>query len=105
MSSLTIRREGPLSRQEIEPGLRRVLAEHSVLRLKGRLREPGKRLPLQIQAVGRRLECWYEGAAAAAADGADGADALELVVLAPASDAARLEEVCEGLWRSASSDG
>jgi cobalamin biosynthesis protein CobW len=101
MASLTIRRQGPLSREELEPGLRRVLAEHSVLRLKGRLREPGKRLPLQIQAVGRRLECWYEGAAATA----DGDDALELVLLAPASDAARLEEVCEGLWRSASSDG
>ena len=101
MASLTIHRQGPLCREELEPGLRRVLAEHSVLRLKGRLREPGKRLPLQIQAVGRRLECWYEGAAATD----DGADALELVLLAPASDAARLEEVCEGLWRSASSDG
>ena len=101
MASLTIRRQGPLCREQLEPGLRRVLAEHSVLRLKGRLREPGKRLPLQIQAVGRRLECWYEGAAATD----DGVDALELVLLAPASDAARLEEVCEGLWRSASSDG
>ena len=95
MASLMVRREGPLSRQDVESQLAAWLAEHPVLRLKGRLREPGKRLALQIQAVGRRLECWYEGEASG--DDAPAAG-LELVLLVAAGDAERLEQACAELW-------
>ncbi|MCS5690568.1 cobalamin biosynthesis protein CobW [Cyanobium sp. FGCU-6] len=93
MASLTIRREGPLSRQDVESRLGAWLAEHPVLRLKGRLREPGKRLALQIQAVGRRLECWYEGEAPDS-----GAPALELVLLVAAGDGGWIEQSSATLW-------
>jgi cobalamin biosynthesis protein CobW len=96
MASLTIWREGPLSRQDVESRLDAWLAEHPVLRLKGRLREPGKRLALQIQAVGRRLECWYEG------DADEGQSAgLELVLLVAAADAGTIEQACSALWPAA----
>jgi len=99
MVSLMVRREGPLSRQDVECRLAAWLEEHPVLRLKGRLREPGKRLALQIQAVGRRLECWYEGEAGEG----DGLGAgLELVVLVAAGDAGRVEQACAGLFAPAS---
>jgi cobalamin biosynthesis protein CobW len=63
------------------------------VRLKGRLRQGGKRLPLQIQGVGRRLECWYEERAPSPAAGEPGereADELELVLLATAGAAGPL---------------
>jgi cobalamin biosynthesis protein CobW len=57
------RLEGPWQRDELESALRDLLRDGSVVRLKGRLIQPGKQRPLQIQAVGPRLECWYEGPA------------------------------------------
>jgi len=87
MASLLVQRPGPYTRQELEERLATLLADQPVLRLKGRLLQEGKRLPLQIQAVGPRLECWYEGAWPEAA-----APGLELVVLGAAAHAARLEE-------------
>lgn len=92
MASVLIRREGPLDRAAVEPVLRQLLADQPVLRLKGRLHEPGKRLALQIQAVGQRLDCWYEGPPPA------GGAALELVLLVAAGDAERLRQVCAVLW-------
>jgi cobalamin biosynthesis protein CobW len=77
------------------------------VRLKGRLRQGGKRLPLQIQGVGRRLDCWYEervgtdpAAAAPPAGSAsegEGPDLLELVVLATAGAAGPLRDVLDRL--------
>ena len=87
MASLMVRRPGPYSRQELEERLAVLLADQPVLRLKGRLLQDGKLLPLQIQAVGPRLECWYEGVWPEAAS-----PGLELVVLGAAAHAARLEE-------------
>jgi len=87
MASLMVHRPGPYTRQELEERLATLLADQPVLRLKGRLLQEGKRLPLQIQAVGPRLECWYEGAWPEAAD-----PGLELVVLGAAAHAAQLEE-------------
>jgi cobalamin biosynthesis protein CobW len=87
MHALVVRRQGRWPRAELESRLRRLLAEEPILRLKGRLRQPDKRLPLQIQAVGPRLECWYEASGPAEAE----APALELVVLGAAADAQRLE--------------
>lgn len=87
MASVMVQRPGPYTRQELEGRLAGLLADQPVLRLKGRLLQEGKRLPLQIQAVGPRLECWYEGVWPEAA-----APGLELVVLGAAAHAARLEE-------------
>ncbi|MEB3165122.1 MAG: GTP-binding protein [Cyanobacteriota bacterium] len=93
MASVLIRREGPLDRVAVEPALRELLADQPVLRLKGRLQEPGKRLALQIQAVGQRLECWYEGTPSSSDA------ALELVLLVAAGDAEPLRQACAGLWQ------
>lgn len=97
MESLLLRRSGRWERAALEAKLQRLLIEHPVVRLKGRLRQGGKRLPLQIQGVGRRLECWYEERAAsppndeaAAEPGEQNADGLELVVLATAGAAGPL---------------
>ena len=97
MESLLLRRSGRWQRATLEAELQRLLIEHPVVRLKGRLRQGGKRLPLQIQGVGRRLECWYEDRAASppaaelsAEPGEQDPDGLELVVLATAGAAGPL---------------
>ncbi|MFN9386836.1 MAG: cobalamin biosynthesis protein CobW [Cyanobacteriota bacterium] len=87
MAAVMVQRPGPYTRQEIEERLAALLADQPVLRLKGRLLQEGKLLPLQIQAVGPRLECWYEGVWPEAA-----APGIELVVLGAAAHAARLEQ-------------
>jgi cobalamin biosynthesis protein CobW len=87
MAAVMVQRPGPYTRQEIEERLAGLLADQPVLRLKGRLLQEGKLLPLQIQAVGPRLECWYEGVWPKAAT-----PGLELVVLGAAAHAARLEQ-------------
>ncbi len=86
MASLLVRRSGRWQRSALEKRLRQLLAEEPVIRLKGRLRQADRPLTLQIQAVGPRLESWYEGAV-----GADGVEELELVVLGAAGDRERLE--------------
>lgn len=93
MCSLLIQRQGNWQREQLEAQLTDLLNAHPVLRLKGRLRQSGRRLPLQIQAVGRRLECWYEASPSASAEG----PTLELVLLAAAADEERLREAFEAL--------
>ncbi len=78
---MVLRRQGDWQRQALETWLAQLIREQPVLRLKGRLRQTGKALPLQIQAVGPRLECWYESEATPASMEAG----LELVLLVPAS--------------------
>jgi len=92
MAAVMVQRPGPYTRQELEERLAGLLADQPVLRLKGRLLQEGKLLPLQIQAVGPRLECWYEGVWPEAA-----APGLELVVLGAAAHAARLEQAFAAL--------
>jgi cobalamin biosynthesis protein CobW len=87
MASLLVRRSGRWQRSALEERLRHLLAEEPVIRLKGRLRQADRPLTLQIQAVGPRLESWYEGPGG----GADGVEELELVVLGAAGDRERLE--------------
>ncbi|MFN9644876.1 MAG: GTP-binding protein, partial [Cyanobacteriota bacterium] len=96
MESLVIRRWGPLARASVEASLRRLLADQPVLRLKGRLHEPGKRLALQLQAVGPRLECWYEGVS----NPDPQSPSLELVALVPAAQLAPLRTAADALWPS-----
>jgi len=81
IASLVLRRQGHWQRQAVEVWLAQLIREQPVLRLKGRLRQQDKALPLQIQAVGPRLECWYEQEAA----GTTSEPGLELVLLVPAS--------------------
>ncbi len=81
IASLVLRRQGHWQRQAVEAWLAQLIREQPVLRLKGRLRQQDKALPLQIQAVGPRLECWYEQEAAATT----AEPGLELVLLVPAS--------------------
>jgi cobalamin biosynthesis protein CobW len=87
MASLVVRQPVPWERTALEERLRTLLATEPVIRLKGRLSQAGRPLRLQIQAVGPRLETWYEGALAAG----DAEEGLELVVLGAASDKDRLE--------------
>jgi cobalamin biosynthesis protein CobW len=81
IASVVLRRPGDWQRQDLEAWLAQLILEQPVLRLKGRLRQSGKALPLQIQAVGPRLECWYESEATPTAQEVG----LELVLLIPAS--------------------
>lgn len=94
MESLVIRRWGALGRSSVESSLRRLLMERPVLRLKGRLHEPGKPLALQLQAVGPRLEGWYEGVA----NPDPRCPSLELVALVPAAQLEPLRAAVDALW-------
>lgn len=92
MASLLVRRQGAWDRPALEARLGALLAEEPVIRLKGRLRQAGRPLLLQVQAVGPRLECWYEGAATGEEEGQ-----LELVVLGAAAHRERLERAFASL--------
>ncbi|MFM8604785.1 MAG: cobalamin biosynthesis protein CobW [Cyanobium sp.] len=92
MASVLVRRSGRLERAALEQRLRQLLSSEPVIRLKGRLIQTDRALPLQIQAVGPRLECWYEGEATAG-----GGEGLELVVLGAEADRNRLAAAFEGL--------
>jgi cobalamin biosynthesis protein CobW len=94
MDSIVIRRWGSLSRTEVEQTLLEMLRQQPILRLKGRVQEAGKRLTLQIQAVGPRLECWYEGVASWDPQ----TPTLELVALVPAAQRAQVVAATEQLW-------
>lgn len=80
IASVLLQRSGHWSRATLEAWLRQLIGEQPILRLKGRLLQADRSLPLQIQAVGPRLECWYEGEKPAAA-----VAGLELVILTAAS--------------------
>lgn len=89
MEAVVIRRSGLWEREALELQLLHLIRTEPVLRLKGRLHQQGRRLPLQIQAVGARLDCWYEGQESSGAGPTE--PSLELVVLGAAADATRLE--------------
>ena len=97
MQSVALRLGGDFDRLRLEAVLREQIAQQAILRLKGWLHQPGKRHPLQIQAVGPRLDCWYQ----AQPNGRDGRPAvpplgLELVALGLKLDAAALEAALSG---------
>ena len=97
MASLVVHRRGPWERAALEDRLRGLLASEPVIRLKGRLRQADRPLLLQIQAVGTRLECWYEGKAPEEVAGTPSPEGLELVVLGAAADQERLERAFASL--------
>ena len=95
MHGVVVRRPGSWGREQLEEQLRHLIRTEPVLRLKGSLHLEGRRLPLQIQAVGPRLDCWFEGGGESAQT--PQVPGLELVVLGAAADAARLEAACADL--------
>ena len=98
IESIVVRRAGQWGRAALEAQLQQLLIDHPVVRLKGRLSQGGKRLPLQIQWVGRRLDCWYEERSGPSpAPEGDGPDGLELVALATAGAAGPLREALDRL--------
>ena len=88
MQSAVVRLDGGFERNQLEAALEAQIRTQNLLRLKGRAWLPGKRHPLQIQAVGPRLECWFDSQAPGERPTADG---LELVALGLAVDGAALE--------------
>ena len=96
-----VRREGSVSRQQLEQLLPDFVRNHGVIRLKGRVWLKGKSLPLQIQMVGPRLDSWFEAAPDQAWQPAGGTG-LELVVIGLQADAAsRLEHSLQPLMSCA----
>lgn len=63
IESMALHLEGSFEPKAFEQKLQQLLLKGpGLLRVKGHLWSPGKTRPLQIQAVGPRLECWYESA-------------------------------------------
>jgi len=76
MESMAVQIEGRFARVPLEQALAGMIRSHGLVRVKGRLWLAGKALPLQIQAAGPRLECWFEGQALAT-----GTPQLQLVLI------------------------
>ena len=80
IESLALELAGDFCRVALEQQLLQLVSDSALIRLKGRLWLSGKNRALQIQAVGPRLECWFEPGA-----GQDSvsqqAPGLELVLL------------------------
>jgi cobalamin biosynthesis protein CobW len=80
IESLALELAGNFCRVALEQQLLQLVSDSALIRLKGRLWLSGKNRALQIQAVGPRLECWFEPGA-----GQDSvsqqAPGLELVLL------------------------
>jgi cobalamin biosynthesis protein CobW len=76
IESQVVRLTGDLERSSLEQAVLQLIREHQLVRVKGRLWLQGKARPLEIQAVGPRLESWF------ASDAADPhPPGLELVLL------------------------
>ena len=92
IESLALQLSGAFDRLALEQQLNQLLQNRGLIRLKGRLWLKGKARPLQIQAVGPRLECWFESGAPEPADHRPTPPAgLELVVLGFQLDQAAIE--------------
>jgi len=76
MESMAVEIVGRFERDALEQALAELIRNHGLVRVKGRLWLAGKALPLQIQAAGPRLECWFEGQA-----GVVGTPGLALVLM------------------------
>lgn len=88
IQSHTVRIEAATKRPTLEALLRELIADFSLVRLKGRARLPGKTHPLHLSAVGPRLETWFEPTPGVDPQQAPG---LDLVVIGLALDAAAID--------------
>lgn len=98
MQSVAIALEGTYNRARLEVVLQEQIRDQVLIRLKGQLQQPDRPHPLQIQAVGPRMECWYERTAAAPAVGAatnPPTACLRLVALGLQVNQAALEQALE----------
>ncbi|MBE9153509.1 cobalamin biosynthesis protein CobW [Cyanobium sp. LEGE 06113] len=86
MESVALEWNGELERSSLEAAIRRLCQEKGIVRVKGRLWMRGKDRPLVLQAVGPRLESWFEPAAQPHAPG------VELVLLGFGLDRHQLEQ-------------
>ena len=77
--SASLQLTGRWQQKGLEQLLAQAIETMGLLRLKGRIPVAGKLLPLQVQAVGRRLDCWFE-----ADQGCD--DQLNLVLIGRSPD-------------------
>lgn len=93
IESLVVRVAGHLDRQALEQVVQQLIRDHHLVRLKGRLWLAGKSRPLEIQAVGPRLESWF----ASAAPGEPRQPGLELVLLGFALQREALQAALERL--------
>jgi len=82
---------GHWSQVQLEAKLRELITEHRLIRVKGWLAMPGKQRLLQIQAVGPRLDFWYEGRQNPLTCTSDRGE-LQLVVLGFQLDRNRMEQ-------------
>ena len=80
IESVALELAGDFCRVALEQQLLQLVGDSALIRLKGRLWLSGKNRPLQIQAVGPRLECWFEPGTGQAS-GTQQAPGLELVLL------------------------
>jgi len=79
MQSVSLQLEGTFERRRLEATLLDLIRRHGVVRLKGRLWLPEKARPLELQAVGPRLESWFAATSAGASTAT--LPRLELVAL------------------------
>jgi len=91
IEAVALELEGHWSRHGLEQVLNDLISSALVIRAKGTLQLPGKDRLLQIQAVGPRLQCWFEGEPATAGDGSAPAP-LRLVLLGFNLDRSALEQ-------------
>lgn len=99
IESVAITLRGRWSQAQLEIGLRHLIAEHGLIRAKGWLAMAGKQRLLQVQAVGPRLQCWYEGQRnPETAD--DGPGELQLVLLGFQLDRNRVEQQLNAMVES-----
>ena len=81
--SPSLQLKGRWQQEGLESVLTGAIETMGLLRLKGRIPIAGKVLPLQVQAVGRRLDCWFEADQASS-------DQLNLVLIGRSPDQSRL---------------
>ena len=81
--SASLQLKGRWQQEGLESVLTGAIETMGLLRLKGRIPIAGKVLPLQVQAVGRRLDCWFEADQASS-------DQLNLVLIGRSPDQSRL---------------
>ncbi len=60
--SNVLRLEAHIDQHELEKLLTDICEKYQLLRVKGRLWQQNKKLPLQVQMVGRRISTWFEKA-------------------------------------------